>query len=314
MIYIVILNWNSAVETIRCVNSLLTLNNFSACKVLVCDNKSEESSYNEILDYFKSNHAEQFIELLENEITLCNLDYKYYLIRNLCNYGYAGGNNIGIRLALNFDDMSHLWILNNDTIVEENSLNTMLLKMNSNADYQLVGSRLIQMENNLRVQGVGGVINPRFCTTKEIGTELNAYQKINELEYENQIDYVIGASLLISRLCLERVGLLCEDYFLYYEEIDYCNRVRSKGFKIGIASESLVFHEHGVSTGKGKSNIADYYSVRNRLLISKKFYSGYYIFTYLSLFLVLLNRLRRLELKKGINIMLIILNYKKDFK
>ena len=196
--------------------------------------------------------------------------------------------------------MSYVWILNNDTVVQSDSLKFMLHKFLENNNYGVVGSRLVELENKSNVQGVGGIINPWLCTTKEIGSDLKINDAINEKEFEEKIDYVIGASLLISRDCLENVGLLCEDYFLYYEEIDYCNRARENNFSIGIASQSIVFHAHGASTNKGKSQIADYCSVRNRILITRKFYPNKLIFVKLSIFLVSLNRARRFQFSRAI--------------
>ena len=299
MNYIIVLNWNSERETIKCVESLRNLDNFSNCRVIVVDNNSHKKSYDSILEYFILNYENEFIEIGEKEAVSYNIDHNLYLIRNEGNYGYAGGNNIGIKFALKFESMSYVWILNNDTIVQTNSLKFMLHKFLENNNYGVVGSRLVELENKSNVQGVGGIINSWLCTTKEIGSDLNINDAIDEKKFEEKIDYVIGASLLISRDCLETVGLLCEDYFLYYEEIDYCNRAKSKGFLIGIASKSVVFHAHGASTNKGKSLIADYYSVRNRILITRKFYPNKLIFVKLSIFLVCFNRMKRFQFSRA---------------
>lgn len=300
MNYIIVLNWNSERETIKCVESLRNLDNFSNCRVIVVDNNSHKKSYDSILEYFILNYENEFIEIGEKEAVSYNIDHNLYLIRNEGNYGYAGGNNIGINFALKFERMSYVWILNNDTVVQSDSLKFMLHKFLENNNYGVVGSRLVELENKSNVQGVGGIINPWLCTTKEIGSDLKINDAINEKEFEEKIDYVIGASLLISRDCLENVGLLCEDYFLYYEEIDYCNRARENNFSIGIASQSIVFHAHGASTNKGKSQIADYFSVRNRILITRKFYPNKLIFVKLSIFLVSLNRARRFQFSRAI--------------
>ncbi|MFW1887934.1 glycosyltransferase family 2 protein [Acinetobacter johnsonii] len=302
MIYIVVLNWNSAKETIACLKSLVNLVDFNNIRIIVCDNDSDVNSIKQIESYLSDFYGNDYISLNEDETLTYKIDKKFYFIKNFKNYGYAGGNNIGIRFALQFADMEYVWILNNDTIVKEDSLNQMLIKIKSDHKYGVVGSRLVEMGNKIKVQGIGGIINTWLCTTKEIGSDYKIDDEINEIYYENKIDYVIGASLLISKNCLNKVGLLCEEYFLYYEEIDYCNRVKLEGFKVGISSKSLVFHELGASTGKGKSIIADFCSVRNRLIVSRKFYNEKYLFTYLSLFLVIFNRLRKMEVKKSLNI------------
>lgn len=308
MNHIIVLNWNSSKQTILCLESLLKLYNNFENRIIICDNDSELESYNLIYDYLNENLLDRFVAFNENEDLKIIKQKDIYLIKNNKNYGYAGGNNVGIKFSLNFEDLENIWILNNDTIVEPDSLNHMIHKLKQDDNYGLVGSKLVELENKFNVQGVGGIINPLFCTTKEIGCNLKINDHVDELEYEKKIDYVIGASLLISRKCIEQVGILCENYFLYYEEIDYCNRARAKGFKIGIASRSIVYHECGASTNKGKSIIADYYSVKNRLLISKKYYKSFYIFVWFSLFFVFLNRIRRSEFLKAKNVLNIIIH------
>lgn len=311
MNYIIVLNWNSAKETLACLESLLKLNNSSKNRIIICDNDSKIESYEKILNYLHNNYQESFVAFDEDNTHNNIIQSEIYLIRNKKNYGYAGGNNVGIRFALQFSEMEYVWVLNNDTIVKNDSLEQLINKIKSNKDYGIVGSRLVELENKNKVQGIGGIINPWFCTTKEIGNNYCIDDEIDEIYYENKIDYVIGASLLISKECLERVGLLCDEYFLYYEEIDYCNRVKLKGLQVGIASKSVVFHELGVSTSKGKSDIADFYSVRNRLIISKRFYSKYYLTTYFSLVFVLFNRIRRRDYTKMIGIVKILFKKKK---
>lgn len=272
MNHIIVLNWNASRQTINCIESLLNLNKLSDVRVIVCDNDSDESSYNEIFEYMSANSKISFSEVLEGEEKIYDYQKKFYLIKNKKNYGYAGGNNVGIRFSMLFKDVVNVWILNNDTIVLPDSLDKLIEKINSMESYGVIGSKLVSLKDKLSVQGVGGKINTWFCSTKEVGSKLKIFDNINETEYEKKIDFVIGASMLVSRKCVEDIGYLCEDFFLYYEEIDYCNRAKMKGYEIGIASNSIVFHEHGASTEKGKSDIADFCSVRNRLIISQKYY------------------------------------------
>ena len=301
MIYIVILNWNSARDTIHCIKSVLNLKKIKDVTIVVCDNDSKKESYEEIKNFVLDQTNISNLIISENEISnYKNSNYKIVLIKNEKNYGYAGGNNRGVRFALNQEAMQYVWILNNDTEVASDSLDYLIEKFESNKKYGVVGSKLVKFENRTKVQGIGGIINPRFCTTKEIGSELLVDQEINELEYEKKIDFVIGASMIFSRYCLESVGLLCEDYFLYYEEIDICNRIKQKGLNFGVASRSIVYHKHGASTGKGKNEIADQCAVLNRLAIAKKFYPKYLLTVRLSLIVVILRRLSRAQFKRAL--------------
>ena len=101
---------------------------------------------------------------------------------------------------------------------------------------------------------------------------------IRNIEDIDSIDYPIGASMFISKSFLTDVGLMCEDYFLYFEELDWKKKKKKKGYSISCAVDSVVYHKEGRSIGshsnlKKKSNFADYYLQRNKIIITKKFYS-----------------------------------------
>lgn len=300
MNYIIVLNWNSYSETIECVKSLLNLNNYEDVKIIICDNNSSDCSYDKILNYLEENHNNNFLNITECDILNTCKKAKFYLIQNFENYGYAGGNNIGIKFALNDSKMEFVWVLNNDTIVESDTLTKMIEKFKKDKSVGICGSKLIDFHDRNSVQAIGGLINPWFCTTKPIGSHLKKSDRIDEKDIEAKIDYVVGASLLFSREFLENVGLLCEEFFLYYEEIDICNRARFKNYKVALASDSIVYHIQGVSTSKGMSDISDYYMVSNRLRIAKKYYPSKVFTVKLSMVLVILNRLRRFKMKNVI--------------
>ncbi|MBQ4133198.1 MAG: glycosyltransferase family 2 protein, partial [Desulfovibrionaceae bacterium] len=105
--------------------------------------------------------------------------------------------------------------------------------------------------------------------------------RLNPDEAEKKLDYINGASLLIRREVFEKIGLLPEEYFLYYEDADLCTAARRAGFRLGWAKESLVLHMEGASHSEGrvsagpppaKPRPVEYYTIRNRLWFIKKFY------------------------------------------
>lgn len=159
-----------------------------------------------------------------------------------------------------------------------------------------------------KIQGYGGKINKFFGTATHI-------TRIKNL---NKIDYVIGASMLLSKAFIDRVGLFCEDYFLYYEEADLA--YRAKGiFKMDCAVDSLVFHKEGSSTKsnmKNKNNkslIADYYGIRSRILFMKKFYPSRMPLVYFGLIISIVNRIRRRQFDRIPMIFHLMLNPYDDF-
>ncbi|HAJ2684103.1 glycosyltransferase family 2 protein [Klebsiella quasipneumoniae] len=315
MVYIVVLNWNGWKDTLSCLDSLIELS-YNEYKIVVCDNNSSNDSVKRITDWYESKKDSHpyLVDADYQYLDLSNLDSfssqakkGFYLIQTGSNLGFAGGNNVGLRFALNQNDMSHVWILNNDTIVEPSALSALTNKVSTDNKIGLCGSRMVYFHDRDKLQGIGGQYKPLLATTRHIAEGEPADTVFDERVIEKELDYVIGASMLITRACLEDVGLLSEDYFLYFEEFDYCQRLANRGYRFSIATDSWVYHKEGGSTESGRSVVSDFYQVRNRLIITKKYFPKYYVIVYFSMFGVLLNRLRRREFKKAMNIIDIII-------
>ncbi|MGK7368687.1 MAG: glycosyltransferase family 2 protein, partial [Candidatus Halalkalibacterium sp. M3_1C_030] len=131
-VHIIILNWNGKEDTIECLNSLKALE-YPNFEIVVVDNASSDGSVSEIKDKFPET------TLLESEI----------------NRGYAGGNNIGLRYALNHDS-DYAWILNNDTVVDKNALGSLVKKMKIDGSIGICGSRLVYYHDRETIQALGG--------------------------------------------------------------------------------------------------------------------------------------------------------------
>lgn len=307
MVYIVVLNWNNAEDTIACLGTLLGLRN-TEFKIIVCDNNSTDNSYQKIKNWMNTfdTSSMQVVEVNDVKSFTTNAVCKEYsagdmfLIQTGNNLGYAGGNNVGIRFALNQSDMSYVWILNNDTEVDAAALYE-LIAFSKRNHIGLCGSKLVYHHDRSILQGLGGIYNPIFCTVKHYAELEPSDSVYDDLVVSESIDYVIGASMLIRRDVLESIGLLCEDYFLYYEELDYCARIAGL-FKIGVATQSIVYHKEGASMVDEVSDISDYYAVTNRLRFTSRFHKKYIVTVYFSFLLCILNRLLRKQYKKAFRI------------
>jgi len=125
----------------------------------------------------------------------------------------------------------------------------------------------------------------------------------------------VGASMLVSKHFIETIGVMGQDYFLYYEDLDWSIRGK-KLFKLACSLNSIVYHKEGASTGgntKGKntkSKISDYYSIRNRVLFTKKYFKWYLPTVYLGLIITVINRIRRKQYSRLWIILKIILTGK----
>lgn len=326
MVYIVVLNWNNYSDTIECMNSLFQLTDVNY-KIVICDNGSTDSS----LDFINKRCSDA---IFDNDISYtkdCELvllkksdcdTYKtkqksngIYLIDIGYNMGYAAGNNVGISFSLKQPDMDYVWVLNNDTEVTSTSLYHLVDYISVHKDVGICGSKLVYFHNRNKIQGLGGVFNQWFCTSKHYANNKSVENKYDDEYVSKEIDYVIGASMLLSRRLIDSVGLISEDYFLYYEEIDYCIRAKRNNFKIACASQSVVYHKEGgtININKSVTILSDYYSVRNRLVIAKKFFPCKQPIVYFSLFGVLFNRIIRKEYKKSLNILSIIMFFNAKF-
>ena len=134
----IILTWNNVNETLDCIKSLLRLQEESPARIIIVDNASELKYQRELEDGLKEISVD-FAIIEEDEIEkIENLpSQRFILLKNSSNYGYAGGNNRGIKLALKDRSLNYIWILNNDTVVERNTLGALLRRAEPSCLYCL---------------------------------------------------------------------------------------------------------------------------------------------------------------------------------
>lgn len=266
MVYIIVLNFNNPNITIECLESIKCML-FKDYRVILVDNASTDNSVDIFNKYLQVNNDIIFLTANENR-------------------GYAAGNNIALQYALNKKNMQYCWILNNDTVVDKNALSKLYEFMEAHKDVGICGSKLIYDWDRNKVQGYGGDFNPVFAIPR----------CCTDIKMIDSIDYVIGASVFVRREFLQDIGLMCEDYFLYCEEVDWAERAKGK-YKIACEPESIVYHKEGASTGghniKDRSFLSDYYQLRSRILFTKKFYKKYLPIVYLTMICAIFNRIKR---------------------
>jgi GT2 family glycosyltransferase len=277
-VYIILVNWNGWQDTVECLESLLLLK-YQDFRIMVCDNGSGDDSLEQIRSW-ADHHELSYAESERTEAEAGGLpaaDPLLTLIRNDENLGFAGGNNVGLRYALARGDAGYCWLLNNDTVVEADALNYLVSRMEQQPDIGMCGSTILLYHDRVRIQALGG---GHYCRWVGLPWHYGRFsrwsKKINQARAEARMNYVEGASMLVSRKFIDDVGLLCEDYFLYFEEADWA--IRAKGrFNLGYAAQSIVYHKVGGSIGTSSnpakmSYTSDYFNIRNRLLFSRRFY------------------------------------------
>lgn len=266
---IVILNWNGWQDTIECLQSLCFLNS-DDFTVIVVDNASSNDSRHHITTWTAPNEDLTFNGIVEHthlattDIHFAHKTWVY--VQSDKNGGFSYGNNLGIKLALQVG-CEYIWLLNNDTVVDANALNTLLVQMKTAENIGMCGSVLRFYDDRDIVQAVGGVhFNFFSARGSQLGQGLHySDPKIQNLAKEAPT-YIAGASLLLSSKFIRDVGLMEESYFLYFEEIDWA--VRAKPYWItSIAPDSIVYHKEGASIGTDsrakRSPLSQYYLHRN---------------------------------------------------
>jgi GT2 family glycosyltransferase len=260
---IVILNWNRPDDTIKCLKSIgeLRIANYEL-RVIIVDNGSADNSVNQIRKYFSK---------FPN----------YQLLTTNSNLGFAGGNNVGIRRALE-DGASYVLVLNNDTVIDPLLINQLISsaekyprtgifspKIYFAPGFEFHKDRYKKSDLGKVIWWAGGKIDWDNVYGENVGVDevdCGQYDKVRE------IDFATGACMLVRREVFEKVGLFDEKYFMYLEDADFCIRAERSGFKILFVPEAKLWHKVAQSSGIG-SSLNDYFITRNRLLFGMRYAS-----------------------------------------
>jgi GT2 family glycosyltransferase len=321
--YIIILNYNGWKDTIECLESVLKLNYTNYQIILIDNSESNEdisniekwaSAGNEIkietsfplLVYPLINKPIQYRLISEAESEKCFYDEKLLIVKAKKNKGFAAGNNIGLNYALRRNDFSFCWLLNNDTVVEKDTLLNALKVFQDNKRVGFLGTRLMYYSKPSIIQGLGGEFNYKYSISSHICEGEPYFSGL----FSGKIDYPIGASMLITRDCLFDTGTLFEGFFLYYEEIDWAERIKNNNYLIGLAQDSVVYHKEGASihsnSGSAKSELGDLSSLKSRLVFAHRNNRKNLPLTYLGFIPVIINRIIRFQFNRGLKIIRII--------
>jgi len=256
-VVIIILNWNGCKDTIESLESLkkITYPNY---EVIVIDNGSEG-----------------------NDADILREKYKDYIkiIKNKENLGFTGGNNIGIKYAMN-NGADFIMLLNNDVVVDKRFLEPLIEIAENNFKVGIVGPTIYFYKYPYIINWVGGTIS----FWKGLPIRFRGNDRFEEFETLIETDYQDGCAMLVKKEVIEKVGILDEEYYLYYEDVDFCWRVRIAGYRILVARASKVWHKIASSTGGYESLACIYYSTRNRILFMKKHAKIYHWPTFLFFF------------------------------
>lgn len=248
----IVLNWNSYENSATCIESLLNLK-YQPFHILVIDNNSSDNSGKQLDKEFDS------VDVIYNDQNL----------------GFGGGINVGIKYALS-QDADYIWVLNNDIICEDDILEELITKMESNMNIGVITPEVRKYPNTDEVWFEQGSINYRTGSISHTNYKGNTNQK--SLLLEN--DYVPFCSALVRCEVFSKIGLYPEDYFLLYGDGDYCHEIRHNGYQIITDTSVHIYHKANQSIGSHLSPSHTYYGTRNRLLFSRKHSSTNSVYLY----------------------------------
>lgn len=258
LVSLITLNLNQPAVTEALLDSLLSVNKYPDIEIIVVDNKS---TVDPIPGWRKKYPTVLFIQAGQN-------------------LGFTGGNNLGIKHAKG----DYLFVINNDTEVTET----------------LIGRLIDILEKNPKV----GVISPKInYFDKPDVLQYTGYTDMNYFTARNkcigqfekdkgQYDYLTGktgyahgAAMLVRREVIEKVGVLSDNFFIYYEELDWCERIKKAGYEVWVDMQALLYHKESMTVGK-QSAFKEYYMNRNRILFMRKHAPTFHYIVFVLFFII----------------------------
>ena len=322
-VYIVVLNYNNWEDTLACAESILS----NACenyRLVIVDNASTDNSMEYILKWAEGRleswtppshplHDFSFPPQKKPlDFTLCQEDdidckshtrEKIILIQAKENRGYSAGNNIGIKFAKLQNDYAYIWILNNDTVIARDALRHLIAFAKKNNRIGLIGTTLLFYDFPDKIQAFGASFNPFLAVQKHFLAHQTYSKTLVESFDQKQLDYIIGASMFMTKQCIEKTGLMPEEYFLYFEEVDIATSCKKNGLDFAICTDAIVYHKESASIDQLDqkiSSFSDFYAIRNRLILTRKYHRYFLPSVYFGLLMSMLLRLLRKD-KSGVH-------------
>jgi len=242
---IIIVNYKTKTATSDCVDSCLGEGSKADIEIIVVDNGSGDGSY----EYFKKKYQKH-----KNII----------LIENDQNLGFTKAVNQGLKISKG----KYKYLLNSDTAITNGTFDKLIMFADSDGKIGVIGTKLVLPDGSIQKScfnfpTIGNAIREYWFGERE---KYSSFYKKNTSE----VDSVVGASFFITPKAYEQVGIFDERYFMFYEDHDYCRRVKDLGMKVIYFPEVTVFHHHGLS-GKDISSGQNQW---RRLIPSSKVFNG----------------------------------------
>jgi GT2 family glycosyltransferase len=247
-----IVNWNGYQNTIACLQSLSQLN-YPSLRTVIVDNASQDGSPEKIAEVFP--HVE--------------------IIRATTNLGFAGGHSLAVEKAQMDSTIDLLWLLNNDTLVNENTLISLIDAYRVYGN-NLYGSIPLTYSDGTRIEALHGYrLDENLQPDHSKGLDKLVGQRYEEVFRDTEPFFatdIHGSSFLVPMDVIRRYGFMDLTFFVYAEETDYCYRLRYQGIRCVLVPNSTIRHIHGASLSRNEmlSLVSTYYATRNHLLFLRR--------------------------------------------
>lgn len=292
---VIIVNWNAWSECVECLDSLLAQAH-GEFHVYIVDNDSKDGSIERIMAWCEAPRSEAqwrrhdgvdrwtdrtAIERVECRVIDRCIDSplpapgcRLTLVRSGGNLGFAGGCNVGIAAA-GLGNFAYFWFLNADAVVHRRALVDLVARAERDEQVGMVGSTIRYYDTPSIVQAMGGArLDRSNGASRHIGEGCRLTDVPSDgASVERNLTYIMGASMLVTARYIREVGLMAEDYFLYFEDADWGMRGTGR-FVFAYAPTSHVFHKWGASSHKAAALFSSRFYYRNRLRFVARFLPG----------------------------------------
>jgi GT2 family glycosyltransferase len=241
-ISIVTVNFNQPTITEELLSSIEKTNTYTNIEIIIVDNASK---INPVPDWVIKYPGIKFI-------------------RSDINLGFAGGNNLGIKQASG----DYLFLVNNDTEFTAGLIEKLVDVLDTHDEVGIISPMIKYYNDKQLIQYAGYTpMNYYTCRNSCIGLRQKDEGQFNHII--GPTAYCHGAAMMIRNEAVNKAGLMAENFFLYYEEVDWCEKIQRAGYQAWVNTDALIYHKESVSVGK-KSKLKEYFMNRNRILFTRR--------------------------------------------
>jgi len=252
LVYIIVLTWNGKQDTIECLRSLQKVS-YQNFKILLVDNASSDGTVDAVRKEFHN------VEMIIND----------------ANLRFAGGNNVGIRKALD-QGAKYILLLNNDTVVEKDFLSHLVDVAEREKRSGMVGPKIYFHSDPNRLWYAGGKIEWWKGWISHVGVREKDTGQYNS---QSLTDYITGCCILVRREVIEKIGVLDESYFIYGEDADWCLRAARVRYSLLYVPSAVIWHKLSVSTGGHLSWFKNWNKLKSQLRLMARYARWYHWLT-----------------------------------